>query len=194
MRGSHSKAETVVEYAIYKITYILRALWMAERRVVREHVNMVVTSRWFAFRVLISQARIWKSSRVENSTSLLYVPIPNQRTFKVTKIRILESFFLQNKNWLREQDFVYQTSRLVRISLLISAITKSFAFFLGKVNLQKQKKKLFCYIWIAWRKRLRGWENSSTVMQKKVSRFLPTPLVFISGCANTENVCWSLNI
>ena len=160
MRGSHSKAETVVGYAIYKITYILRAHWMAERRVVWEYVNMVVTSRWFDFRVLISQARIWKSSRFENSTSLLYVPIPNLRTFKVTKIRILESFFLQNKNWLREQDFVYQTSRLVRISLLISAITKSFAFFLAKVNLQKQKKQLFCYICIAWRKRLRGWENS----------------------------------
>ena len=35
---------------------------------------------------------------------------------------------------VRVQNFVYKTSRLVRISLLISAITKISAFFLGKVN------------------------------------------------------------
>ena len=36
---------------------------------------------------------------------------------------------------LRVQNFVYETSRLVRISLLIGAVTKILAFFLGKVNL-----------------------------------------------------------
>ena len=44
------------------------------------------------------------------------------------------SLFLQNKNWLCVQDFVHKTSWLVKISLLISAITKSFVIFLGKVN------------------------------------------------------------
>ena len=42
---------------------------------------------------------------------------------------------LQNKNWLWVQDFVYKTLWLLRISLLIGVITKSFAFFLRKVNL-----------------------------------------------------------
>ena len=42
-----------------------------------EYVNMVVTSRCFAFRTLITQARIWQSFLVENSTSLLYVLIPS---------------------------------------------------------------------------------------------------------------------
>ena len=53
-------------------------------------------------------------------------------------MRILESIFLQNKNRLRVQDFVYKTLRLVRIYLLISAITKSLACFLGNVILLKQ--------------------------------------------------------
>ena len=55
--------------------------------------------------------------------------------YGVRKIRILESIFLQNKNLLRVKDFVYRTLRLVRISLLIIAITKSCAFFLRKVIL-----------------------------------------------------------
>ena len=38
---------------------------------------MVVTSRCFAFRALITQARIWKSFWVENVTSSLYPPIPS---------------------------------------------------------------------------------------------------------------------
>ena len=37
---------------------------------------------------------------------------------------------------MRVEDVVYKTLRLIRISLLISAITKSFAFFLGKVILR----------------------------------------------------------
>ena len=75
------------------------------------------------------------------------------------KIRILESTFLQNKNWLCMQDFVYKTLWLVRISLLINAIIKSFAFFSGKL-FYKSNRKLFSCVCIAWYKHLRGWENS----------------------------------
>ena len=39
------------------------------------------------------------------------------------------SSFLQNKNCLNAQNLIYNTSRLVRISLLISAINKEFASF-----------------------------------------------------------------
>ena len=42
--------------------------------------------------------------------------------------RILESIFLQNKNRLPVQDFVDKTLRLVRISLLISAIQRVLRF------------------------------------------------------------------
>ena len=47
------------------------------------------------------------------------------------------------------KDFVYKTSRLVRISLLISATTRSFAgFFAGKL-IHKSNRKLFSCINIA---------------------------------------------
>ena len=45
---------------------------------------MVVTSRYFAFRALITQPRIWKGFWVENSTSVLYLPIPSSaETWKI---------------------------------------------------------------------------------------------------------------
>ena len=52
------------------------------------------------------------------------------------------------------QDLVYKTLRLVRISLLISAITNSFAFF------YKSNRKRFSCVCIAWYKLSRRWENS----------------------------------
>ena len=57
--------------------------------------------------------------------------------FKWEKSIFWRASFMQNNNWLCVWNFVfmYYTSRRVRISLLISAITKSFAFFLGRVNL-----------------------------------------------------------
>ena len=107
---------------------------------------MVVSSRCFAFRALITRARIWKRCWVQNSTSLLFLPIPSSaQTCKIFTNKLWQFLFrlswhfkreksvfwnfLQNKNWLRVQDFVFKTLRLVRVSLLISAITKSFAFF-----------------------------------------------------------------
>ena len=66
--------------------------------------------------------------------------------FKGQKSVFWKTSFLQNKKWLRMQDFVYKTLRPVRISLLISAMTKSFAFFLGKFNWKNQKKTSFLYL------------------------------------------------
>ena len=60
------------------------------------------------------------------------------QTFQARRIRILQSIFLQNKNWLRVQDFVDKILWLVRISLLIIAIQRVLLSFLGKVILQKQ--------------------------------------------------------
>ena len=62
---------------------------------------MVVASRCFAFRALITRARILKSFGV-------------QKQERITRAR------------LRVQDFATDKN-----SLLINAITKSFAFFLG---------------------------------------------------------------
>ena len=80
----------------------------------------------------------------------------------------LESIFLQNKNWLRVQALAYTTLRLVRISLLTRAITKSFAFFSRKL-FYKSNRKLFSSVCIAWYKHERGWENSRQLCKPSTS-------------------------
>ena len=138
---------------------------------------MVVASRCFAFRALITQALIWKRFRVQHSTSLLYLPIPSSaENWKIVtnklcqffsrlswhfnlEISILESIFLQNKNWSRVQDFVCKTLRLLRISLLISAITEFCVFFSGKLFYIRNRKLFFC-VCIAWYKHSWVLENS----------------------------------
>ena len=141
-----------------------------------EYVNLVLASTCFPFRALITQASIWKCFRVQISTSLLYLAIPSlAETWKiVTKVcqflfaeadilseksPYLESIFLQNKNCLRVQDFVDTTLRLVRISLLISAIQRGLRLFSGKL-FYKSNRKLFPCVCIAWCKHSRRWENS----------------------------------
>ena len=171
-------------------------------------------SRYFAFRLLITQAQIWKNFWVQNSTSLLYLPIPSSaETWKIftnklcqfcfrlswyfytRKIRILECIFLQNKNWLHVKAFVYTTLWLVRISLLISSITKSFAFFLGKL-FYKSNRKLFSCVCIAWYKQSRGWVHSRQLCKPSTSSRIcitvtnsPNPLsVYIRLCKHRKNV------
>ena len=63
--------------------------------------------------------------------------------FKWEKTRIFESIFFQNKDWLRVQSFVYKTSRLVRICLLISALNKKVLLFISGKLFYKSNRKLF---------------------------------------------------
>ena len=60
--------------SIYKITKIVHALWLAERSVCMRVCKHGCDIRCFAFRALITQARIWKSFSDQNSTSLLIFP------------------------------------------------------------------------------------------------------------------------
>ena len=83
--------------------------------------------------------------------------------FKQEKSVFWKAIFLQNKNWLRVQDFVYKTLRLVRISLLIRTVTKSLRFFSGEL-FYKSNRKLFSCVCIAWYKHSRDWENSRQLL------------------------------
>ena len=94
----------------------------------------------------------FSSSKLDNFTLFTH-------SFVGWNIRILESIFLQNKNWLRVQDFVDKTLRLVRISLFISTIQRVLRFSSGNL-FYKSNRKLFSCICIAWYKYERGWENS----------------------------------
>ena len=79
---------------IYKITKIVQALWLAERSVCMRVCKHGCDVRCFAFRALITQARIWKSFRVQNSTSLLYLPIPSSaETWKIVTKKVCQFFF-----------------------------------------------------------------------------------------------------
>ena len=100
------------------------------------------------------------------------------------RIRILENIFLQNKNWLRVQDFVDKTLRLVRISLLISAIQRVLRFFSGNL-FYKSNRKLFSCVCIAWYKHSRHWENSRQLC-KHGKRFLL--LKYTSDCRNYAKI------
>ena len=123
----------------YKITMIVCTLLLAERSVCMRVCKHGCDMKCFAFCALIMQARIWKSFSDQNSTSLLLLHpflcwLKRGKSletscvtffglswhFKREKSVFLESIFLQNKNWLCMQDFVYKTLQLVRISLLIS--------------------------------------------------------------------------
>ena len=130
--------------------------------------------------------------------------------FKREKSMFWKVSFLQNKNWLRMQDFVYKTAWLVRIFLFISAITKNFAFFLGKVNLLKAVENItffpywhsliyltlvglgeFLDSYASPRLRLRFAELSQILPGQSSLMFI---IMFTSGYTNMENVFYCLNL
>ena len=138
---------------------------------------MVVTSRCFAFRALITQAQIWKSFWVQNSTSLLYLPIPSSaETWNIFTNKLCQFCFPLSCHFNREKSVFWKhlfakQELIARASLRVHDATgKHFSFN------QCHDKELF---------RL-GFAL--------LSRILPTSLVFISGYANTENVLYCLSI
>ena len=90
-------------------------------------------------------------------------------TFEARKIRILESIFMENENWLHVQHFVDRTLRLVRIYLLISAVQRVLRFFSGKLFYKSNGKLISC-VFIAWYKHSRRWENSQQLYQPETNR------------------------
>ena len=140
---------------------------------------MVVASRCFAFRAIITQAQIWKCFWVESSTHLLYLPISSSAEtwkifgnmlcqfffrlswhFKWEKPVLLESIFIAKQELITRTSFAYKTSWLVRISLLIIALNKEFRVFSRESLFYKSNRKLFSGICIGWYKHSSGWENS----------------------------------
>ena len=82
--------------SIYNITKIVRALWLAERSVGIRVCKHGCDIRCFAFRALITQARIWKSFSDQNSTSLLYLLIPSSaETWKIFSNKLCQLFSLK---------------------------------------------------------------------------------------------------
>ena len=103
---------------------------------------------------------------------------------------------MQNKNWLRVQDFVDKTLRLVRISLFQNH-NKEFSVFSRESYFIKAIENFSLCLHTSY-KHSRRWENSRQLCRLRLgfaqlSRILPTPLVFTTGYANTGNVFYCLN-
>ena len=147
---------------------------------------MVVASSCLAFRALITQARIWKSFRVQNSTSLLYLPIPSSaETWKIVAKKVCQSFFALadilsekslyfGKHLFAKQELITRARlrglalRLARICLLISAMQRVLCFF-SRNLFYKSNRKLFSCVCIAWYKHSRRWENSRQLCKPSTS-------------------------
>ena len=81
------------DMTFYKITKIVGALWLAERSVCMRVCKHGCDVRCFAFRALITQARIWKRFSDQNSTSSLYLPIPSSaETWKIFTKKLCQLF------------------------------------------------------------------------------------------------------
>ena len=131
----------------YKITKIVRALWLAERRVCMRVCKHGCGVKMFCFsraNHASTNLKKFSSSQLDKFTlfthSFVGWNLGNRYKksvsiffrlswhFKREKSVFWKAFFLQNKNWLRVQDFVDQTLRVVRISLLIIALQRGCVF------------------------------------------------------------------
>ena len=149
---------------IYKITKIVWALWLDKRsvwmRVCKHgrnvkmfcflHVNHTSTN----LKTFLS----WKPDK-----PLYYSPIPSSaETWKKNP------YFGKHLICKTRADYACKTSRLLRISLLISATTKS-CIFSRESWFIKAIEIFFSCICIAWYKHLRGWENSRQLSKPSTS-------------------------
>ena len=83
------------------------------------------------------------------------------------------------------QDFVDKTLRLVRTSLLISAVQRVLRFFSGKL-FYKSNRKLFSCVCIAWYKHSRRWENSRRLCKPSTSSRV---CITVSNSPNPSRIC-----
>ena len=104
------------------------------------------------------------------ASSLTFDPLWLSSIYRITKI--------VRSHWLAER------------SVCISAITKSFRFFSGKL-FYKSNRKLFSGVCIAWHKHSRGYENSRQLCKpstwSRVSSNSPNPSrVYITLCKHRK--------
>ena len=144
-----------------------------------------------------------KVFKFKNSTSFLYLPIPSSaESWKiVTKKKCL--FFCLSWHFKREKSVFWKASfdktrtdsrlvldfgdkalRLVRISLLISAIQRVLRFSSGNL-FYKSNRKLFSCVCIAWYKHSRRWENSQQLCKLSTSSWV---YIIVSNSPNPSRV------
>ena len=168
----------------YKITKIVRALWLAERSVCMRVCKHGCGVKLFGFSCPNHASMNLKkfSSSKLNKFTLFTHSFVGWNLENRYKESVSIFFFCLSWHFKREKsvfwkaslcktrtDYACKTSgtRLLRISLLISAIQR-VVFFLGKF-IYKSNRKLFSCICIAWYKHLRHWENSQQLCKPLTS-------------------------
>ena len=181
---------------LYKITKIVRARSDWPRGVFAwDYVNMVVASRncvkmlcfllanhastnlkkfssskLAKFYTLFTHSFVsWNlENRYKEGVSILF---RLSWHFKRKKPVFWKAPFFVKQRLITRTSFVHKTSRLVRISLLINALSKRvLLFFSGKLS-YKSNRKLFSCVCISWYKHSRGWDNYNRLC-KHGKRFL----------------------
>ena len=162
---------------IYKISKIIRALWLAERRVcmrICKHgcgVKIFCFSRANHASTNLKKVLSWKTLQV-------YFISPSVETWHIFR-NMLGQFIFSWADILSEKNpyfgkhlffgkqrlitrtiFACKTSRLVTISILINGLNKIVLHFFSGKLFYKSNRKFFSCVCIAWYKHSRGWENS----------------------------------
>ena len=104
----------------------------------------------------------------------------------ILKTLILESIFFAKQGLITRTSFMYKTSQLLRISLLINALNKRvWLFFLEKL-FHKSNRKLFFCVCISWYKHSRSLENSRQLCKPST---LSQVCITVSNSPNPSCVC-----
>ena len=165
---------------------------------------MVVASRCFAFRALVTQVRIWKKFSSSKTRQVFFI-YPFLRRLNLGKSLQRKSVFFFCLSWhfKREKSVFWKASfdktrtdsrlvldfgdkalRLVRISLLISATQRVLRFSSGNL-FHKSNRKLFSCFCIAWHKHSRRWENSRQLCKLSTSSRV---CIIVSNSPNPSRV------
>ena len=170
----------------------MHVLWLAERRVCMRVCKHGCDIKMFCFsRTNHASTNLKKVFLLKTSTSLLYSHISSSaETWKIfrnmlcqfffawadilseKKKSILESIFFAKQGLITRTSFVYKTSLLVRICLLISTLNKRVLLFFSGKLFYKSNRKLFSCVCISWHKHLRGWENSRQLCKHSTSSWV----------------------
>ena len=188
----------------YKITKIVRALWLAEKSVCMRVCIHGCGVKMFCFslaNLASTNLKKFSSSKLDKFTLFthFFVGLNLENRYKegVSIFLCLSWHFKRQKSVFWKASFcktrtdyacktsvVYKTLRLVRISLLTSVIQRVLRFFSGKL-FYKSNSKLFSCFCIAWYKHERRWENSRQLWKPLTSSRV---CITVSNSPNPSNV------
>ena len=123
-------ATLIILKPLYKITEIVRVLWLAERSVYMRVCKHGCDVRCFAFRALITQARIW-------------IPSPAE-TWKIFTIKLSHLFFRLSWHFKREKSVFWKHLFAIQ-ELITRARLRVQDFATGKnFSFNHRHNKEFC--------------------------------------------------